>query len=103
MTLRAVDLQVVLPRAQEVARIQQVVDQAHQQVLAGAFQQFAEAARVAVQQLPEAAEARVRERKEKMKNQKEASAQGSRKSREGEEHLGVPQGELRGSVLDLKV
>ncbi len=103
MSLRAVDLQVILPRAQEVSRIQHVQqagEQGQQQALAAAFQQAAEAARATVQQLPEPREARIKER---VGRERGASGQGSRGGREEGKSFQAPREEVRGSILDLKV
>lgn len=63
MTLKSVDLQVLLPKAQEVGRIQhvqQVNEQVQQQSFAAHLLQEAEMAQKMVQNLPQAREGKIK-------------------------------------------
>ena len=65
MTIKALDLQVMLPRTQEVGRIQQVEqsnEQAQQQSFAAQLSREAELAQRSVQNLPQTREGRIKER-----------------------------------------
>ncbi len=109
MTLKALDLQVMLPRTQDVGRIQQVQqsnEQTQQQSFAAQLLKEAEIAQRSVQNLPEAREGRIRERekeKEGFDSQQESrqgtSRDGERSPEQGQEVSKSSPGQL----IDLKI
>ncbi|MDR9757551.1 MAG: hypothetical protein ACN4A7_00760 [Thermacetogeniaceae bacterium] len=106
MTLKAVDLQVILPKIQDVGRIQQVQqsnEQAQQHSFAAQLLREKEIAQRSVQNSPESKEGRIREKEEKSgtkKNfgQKDAQS-GAHHSEQNQEMPTVAPGHL----IDLKI
>jgi len=106
MTLKAVDLQVILPKTQDVGRIQQVHqsnEQAQQHSFAAQLLREKEIAQRSVQSLPESKEGRIREKEEKSGTKKNFGQQDAQKqalhSEENQEvHLVAP-----GHLIDLKI
>lgn len=106
MTLRSVDLQVMLPKTQDVGRIQQVQqfnEQAQQLSFAAQLLREKEIAQRSVQNLPESKEGRIREKEEKSgakKNfgQKDAQRKALHSEQTQEMHLVAP-----GHLIDLKI
>ncbi len=81
MTLRSVDLQVLLPRVQEAGRIQQIHqtnEQTQQQSFAAHLLREAEVAQRSVQNLPQAREGMIKERE----RQESRSSQSGSKEKE---------------------
>ncbi|HAA90270.1 MAG: Uncharacterized protein XD63_0029 [Thermoanaerobacterales bacterium 50_218] len=82
MTLRSVDLQVLLPRVQEAGRIQQIHqanEQTQQQSFAAHLLREAEVAQRSVQNLPQAREGMIKER-ERREGRSSQSGQREKKS-----------------------
>lgn len=110
MTIKALDLQVIFPRTQEVGRIQQVQqsnEQAQQQSFAAQLLQEAEIAQRSVQNLPQPREGGIREREEREKegsgSQKESRQETSQdRKRSLEQDKGMSNFHP-GHFIDLKI
>lgn len=112
MTLKALDLQVLFPKTQEVGRIQQIQqrnEQAQQQGFAAQLLQESEIAQKSVQHLPKAQEGTIRGRKKQDSSseqdpgtpEKRASQSGKSKPLDPDQDLGKTP--FLGGIIDLKI
>jgi hypothetical protein len=112
MTLKALDLQVLLPKTQEVGRIQQIQQKneyVQQQGFAAQFMQESEIAQRSVQHLSKTREGIIKERKKQdasleqdtETSEKQASQQEKSKSfHPDHEQVEIP---FLGCIIDLKI
>jgi hypothetical protein len=109
MTLKALDLQVLFPKIQEVGRIQQVLqgnELAQQQSFAAHFLQYAEAAQRKIQHTPQAREGLIRGRKRKGDSPAQESGQRAARKKERPDRdldQGLEQMPSLGHIIDLKI
>lgn len=111
MTVKALDLQVILPKIQEVGKIQQVQqnsEQAQQQIFAAQLLRDAEIAQRSVQNLPQPKEGRIREREKEKEWSDSSSQKESRREtlQDREQNLDRGHGKANfplGQFIDLKI
>lgn len=108
MSLKAVDLQVMLPRIHEVGRMQQtqqLQEQAQQQSFATYLTREAETVQKTVQNLSQMQEGMIKEKEEEKgrSSPKKEGQKSGKKEMEAEEHFKGPQTMDIGQKVDFKV
>lgn len=106
MTLKAIDLQVIFPKVQDVGKIQQVQQSselAQQQSFAAQLLRETEIAQRSVQSSPECKDGRIREKEEKSRKKKNYGQKSARSrahhSKQNQEITSFTPGQL----IDLKI
>lgn len=106
MTLKALDLQVLFPKIQEVGRIQQVLqgnELVQQQGFAAHFLQYTEAAQRKIQYIPQAREGVIRGRKRNSDSPAQNSGQRTVRKDRPDPDQGLEEVPLLGRIIDLKI
>ncbi|MBC9783442.1 hypothetical protein H1S01_02805 [Heliobacterium chlorum] len=105
MTLRPVDMQVIVPKVTEVGKQQQVQNLApdqQQHFLGQQGQVEADHRQKTVQSSPQSEEGRIRERQQNKQGRQQGKSKSGRRDQDEQEES-VPQDPLRGRLLDIKI